>query len=202
MVYVKCAGYGILTKDVIQIHNRILGSMLLAGAITSIVMTTMAAKKNNSDPRKLHEKLVKDKNAPKMAPMDRYAVLANMRADDTPLSASTTDKTKETTNAPKMSAMDRYSVLSEMKAKDGKPFPELKTKPTTTTATADVLTGGEPFGILSHMKAVDHEGHGERKDRNTEPEEKDRFEVLADMKATRGDDVMIPDKNMASTRAL
>lgn len=171
--------------------------MLMAGAITAIVMTSMAAK-NKSNPKKQHEKLVNDKNAPQMTPADRYAVLANMKADDTPLSTSTTNKTA---NSPKMSAMDRYAVLSEMKAKDGQPLPEPKTKPTTTTATTDVLTGGEPFGILSQMKALEDDA-GERKDRNTEPEGQDRFEVLADMKATRGDDALNPNENMASTRAL
>lgn len=188
--------------------------MLMAGAITSIVMTAMAAK-NKSNPKMQHEKLMKDKNAPKMEPMDRHAVLANMRADDTPLNANknNTDNTAGT-NAPKMSAMDRYAVLSEMKAKDGNPLPEPKTKPTTTTATTEMLTGGEPFGILSQMKALDSDRVDERKDRNTEPESThyrapqmaassaDRFEVLADMKATRGDDVLNPDKKMASTRAL
>lgn len=188
--------------------------MLMAGAITSIVMTAMAAK-DKSDPKKQHEKLMKDKNAPKMEPMARYAALANMRAYDTPLNANQ-NKPDNTagTNAPKMSAMDRYAVLSEMKAKDGNPLPEPKTKPTTTTATTDILTGGEPFGILSQMKALDGDHVDEKKDRNTEPDSKyhrvpqmaassaDRFEVLADMKATRGDDVLSPDKNMAPTRAL
>jgi len=143
----------------------ILGSMLMAGAITAIVMTSMAAKKNKSDPKKQHEKLVNDPNA------------------------------------AKMSSMERYAVLAQMKANDGEPLPEPKTMPTTTTATTDVLTGGEPYGILSQMKTPLGDS-AERKDKNTEPEEKDRFEVLADMKATRGDDAMNPDKNMASTRAL
>ncbi|KAF9153157.1 hypothetical protein BG015_003979 [Linnemannia schmuckeri] len=191
----------------------ILGSMLMAGAITAIVMTAMTAK-SKPNFKKQHEKLMKDKNAPKMAPKDRYAVLANMRADDTPLNVNKTKDDQTTTNAPKMSAMDRYAVLSEMKAKDDKPLPEPKTKPITTTATTDVLTGGEPYGILSQMKALEGDGNGEKKDRNTEPELKyhkapqmagaseDRFEVLADMKATRGDDVLNPDKTMDSTRAL
>ncbi|KAF9143233.1 hypothetical protein BGX30_001009 [Mortierella sp. GBA39] len=228
----------------------ILGSMLMAGAITSIVMTVTAAKNMKSDPKKQHEKPMKDKNAPTMSAMDRYAVLANMKADNTPLNTNKdkTDKTADTNdpkmpamdhyavladmkaddtpfntnrdktdktagaNDPKMSAMDRYAVLSEMKAKDGNLL-EPKTKPTTTTATTDMLTGGAPFGILSQMKAQDGDHVDEKRDRNTEPESMhykapqmtasaDRFEVLADMKATRGDDVLNPDKNMASTRAL
>ncbi|KAG0075832.1 hypothetical protein BGZ90_009450 [Linnemannia elongata] len=192
----------------------ILGSMLMAGAITSIIMTAMAAK-NKSSPKKQHEALMKDKNAPTMEPMDRHAVLARMKADDTP--ANTTESKIDNTagtNIPKMSAMDRYAVLAQMKADDGQPLPEPKTKPTTTTATTEMLTGGEPFGILSQMKALDADRVDEKKDRNTEPESMlqrapqmagssaDRFEVLADMKATRGDDVMNPDKNLASTRAL
>ncbi|KAG0276872.1 hypothetical protein BGZ95_006915 [Linnemannia exigua] len=199
----------------------ILGSMLLAGAITTIVMTGMSTKnKYQSDPKRQHEKLVESKDAPKMDPMDRYAALARMKADDTPQSDSKTKAAKKDTNAtetaaPKMSAMERYAALSEMKAKDGKPLPELKNKPT--TATTDFLTGGEPFGILSQMKAMESE-------KNTEPESKhhrapqmnvssggggggggvgaDRFEALADMKATRGDDVLNPERDMSSTRAL
>lgn len=192
----------------------ILGSMLMAGAITSIIMTAMAAK-NKSSPKKQHEALMKDKNAPTMEPMDRHAVLARMKADDTPVN-TTESKTDNTAgiNIPKMSAMDRYAVLARMKADDGQPLPEPKTKPTTTTATTEMLTGGEPFGILSQMKALDGDRVDEKKDRNTEPESMlqrapqmagssaDRFEVLADMKATRADDVMNPDKNLASTRAL
>ncbi|KAF9537048.1 hypothetical protein EC957_008965 [Mortierella hygrophila] len=243
----------------------ILGSMVMAGAITSIVMT-ITAKNIKSDPKKQHEKFVRDKNAPldtrdetdktagtndpKMSAMDRYAVLANMKADDTPLNTNR-DKTDNTAgtndpkmssmdhyavlanmkaddtplntnkdntdktagiNDPKMSGMDRYTVLSEMKAKDGNIL-EPKTKSTTTTATTDMLTGGAPFGILSQMKPQEGDHIDEKKDRNTEPESMhheasqmtasaDRFEVLADMKATRGDDVMNPGKNMASTRAL
>ncbi|KAF9121866.1 hypothetical protein BGW39_010205 [Mortierella sp. 14UC] len=196
----------------------ILGSMFMAGAITAIVMTAMSAKnKYQSNPKRLHEKLVKSKNAPKMSAMERYAVLANMKAaDDTPLTetkpttttTTTTTNNKDATNAPEMSAMDRYAVLSEMKAKDGNPLPEPKIKSTTTTATTDVLTGGEPYGILSQAKAME-------KEKNTEPESMhyrapqmassggpDRMEVLANMKATRGDDVMNPDKNMPSNRAL
>ncbi|KAG9068440.1 hypothetical protein KI688_010709 [Linnemannia hyalina] len=298
----------------------ILGSMVMAGAITSIVMT-VTAKNIKSDPKKQQERLIKDKNDPKMSAMDRYAVLANMKADDTPLDTrdnadktpgtndpkmsamdryavlanmkaddtpldtrDNADKTPGTndpkmsamdryavlanmkaddtpldtrdnadktpgTNDPKMSAMDRYAVLanmkaddtplntnkdntdktagindpemsgmdryaalSEMKAKNGNLL-EPKTKSTTTTATTDMLTGGAPFGILSQMKAQEGDHVDEKLDRNTEPESMhhkvpqmtasaDRFKVLADMKATRGDDVLNPDKNMAPTRAL
>ncbi|KAF8944160.1 hypothetical protein BGZ47_004583 [Haplosporangium gracile] len=191
----------------------ILGSMLMAGAITAVVMTAMAAK-SKANPKKQHEKLMKDKNAPKMSPEDRYAVLAEMRADDTPLIVNKTKDDQIPTNAPKTFAMDRYTVLSEMKAKDGKPLPESKTKPITSTATVDVLTGGETYGVLPQTKVLEGDGNSEKKDRNTEPElmyhkapqmaaaSGDRFEVLADMKATRGDDVLNPDKTMASTRAL
>ncbi|KAK3832762.1 MAG: hypothetical protein J3R72DRAFT_234652 [Linnemannia gamsii] len=200
----------------------ILGSMFLAGAISAIVMTAMSAKnKYQNDPKRQHEKLVESKNAPKMDPMDRYAVLAKMKADDTPdfdpktkSETKTTKKDADTTEtaastAPKMSAMDRYAVLSEMKAKDGIPLPKPKNKPT--TASTDVLTGGEPYGILSQMKAMEGE-------KNTEPESKnyrapqidassgggagaDWYEVLADKKATRRDDVLNPEKDMSSTRA-
>ncbi|KAF9904619.1 hypothetical protein EC991_002549 [Linnemannia zychae] len=189
----------------------ILGSIFMAGAITAIVMTAMSAKnKYQSNPRRQHEKLVNSKDAPKMDAMDRHAVLANMKADDTPLTKTNINTTsnKDATDVPKMSAMDRYAVLSEMKAKDGNPLPAPKSKPVATTATTDILTGGEPYGILSQMKASE-------KEKNTEPEilhyrvpqmassgGPDRMEVLADMKATRGADVLNPDKSVPSTRAL
>jgi hypothetical protein len=149
--------------------KSILGSMLMAGAITAITMTAMSAKnKYQSDPKINHEKLVKSKNTPKMDAMDRHAVLADMKADDAPLTnteSTTTDNKDNTSNTPKMSAMDRYAVLSEMRAKDGNPLPEPKIKPTTTTAIADVLASREPYGILSQMKATENE-------KNTEPEPK------------------------------
>ena len=179
--------------------------MLIAGAISAIVMSAMSVKQKQQTKKEQQTK----KNVSKMEPIDRYAALASMKADDSPLaSESNKDKNKDKTkkNVPKMSAMDRYAVLAEMKAKDGQPLPSPKDKNKVAAINAE-----EPFGTLAQMKAMEgtNDGH---KDKNTEPKQQkapemmdssaDRYEVLADMKATRGDDVLSPEHNKASTRAM
>ncbi|KAF9086938.1 hypothetical protein BGX23_008484 [Mortierella sp. AD031] len=141
----------------------ILGSMLIAGAISAIAMSAMSAK----------QKQQTKKNAPKK-------------------------------DVPKMSAMDRYAVLARMKANDDEPLPSPKDKNKTATVNAE-----EPIGILA-QKAME-DTIDSQKEKNTEPKQQmapemassaDRYEVLADMKATRGDDVLLLEQNKASTRAL
>ncbi|KAF9926819.1 hypothetical protein FBU30_003673 [Linnemannia zychae] len=180
----------------------ILGSMLVAGVITAVIMTGMAYKD------KLPAKMIpvafkkeEKKNIPKMSAMDRYSVLADTKARDIPIS----EHDEKLSAAPSMgTTVDRSTIPPEMRSENGN----------LATGAPDVFANEEPVSLLSHMKALENERD---KDKNIDPElsyhqhhmrasemanSADRNEILADMKATRRDDTMNVEDTVAPTRAL